>query len=59
MLLNELRLKASLPISWHGNLDLPLGSFERLAAAAMARIGAAFLSSSMLGVAQVGIQLGL
>ena len=59
MLRDELRLKAGLPISRDGNLNLALRSFERLAAAAIARIGGAFLSTSMLRVAQVCVQLGL
>ena len=59
MLLDKLRLKAGLPISRDGNLNLAWRSFKLLAAAAIARIGAAFLSPSMLRVAQVCVQLGL
>lgn len=59
MLLDELRLKAGLPVSRNSDLDLALRSFELLAAAPIARIGAAFLSPSMLRVAQVCVQLGL
>ncbi len=59
MLLDELRLKAGLPISRDGDLDFALCSFELLAAAAIARIGGAFLSTSMFWVAQVCVQFGL
>jgi hypothetical protein len=59
MFLDELRLKTGLTISWDGNLDLRLRSFERLAAAPIACIGLAFLSPAMFGVAQVDVQFGL
>jgi len=50
---------AGLPISRDSNLDLALCPFELLATVAIGRIDCAFPSPSMLGVAQVRVQLGL
>jgi hypothetical protein len=59
MLLHELWLKARLPISWKRHLDLALGSFELLAAGAIASIAGAAFSPSMFGVAQMHFQFRL
>ena len=59
MLLDQLRLKAGLAIWRDGDVDLALGAFELLAAAAIACVGGPFSSPSMLGVTWMHITLGL
>jgi hypothetical protein len=58
MLLDQLGFEASLAVSRQSNLDLALGAFELLAAAAIPRVRGPFPSPSVLGIAQMDVQFG-
>ncbi len=59
MLLDQLRFKASLPVSRDSDLNLALRSLELFAARPIAGVGRLLGASSMFGVAQMRVQLRL